>query len=70
MIVAYIYPANSVIGGPIEARNVVKISGNKVIYDKPDQYGFHGCKIENAYLSENLAQLDRELDLQNEDLLN
>ena len=67
MILVYVYPANDVVGGTIEIRNVVKISGNKALFDKVDKYGYMGCRLGGIYISEEQAEQARAFDLRNED---
>lgn len=61
MIKVWVYPANSVIGGPIEERVIVKANDKKVWYDKRDQYGYLGAKRSGVFMTEEQALDEREM---------
>ncbi len=52
----FIYPANSVTGGPIEPRTVVHDDGKRVLYDKKDQYGFIGANKSIVFKTKSAAE--------------
>ena len=62
----FLYPANSVLGGPIEEREVTEVLEFKVIYDKPDQYGYIGAKRSSVYFTRDQAVIAQRIDTEYE----
>lgn len=58
----WVYPANSVIGGPIEERTVIEVLTEAVVYDGYDSYGYFGAKRDNVYFTPEQAEEARDHD--------
>lgn len=57
----YVSQANGIVGGPVEPRVVGQILEKKILYDKPDQYGYEGAKLDGVFETEMAAQMDQIL---------
>lgn len=58
----YVYPADGVIGGTIESREMIFHNEQKVQFDDRDQYGNLGAKLDIVYFTAAQAQKARHLD--------
>ena len=58
----YIYPADSIIGGTIETREVVHWTDRKALFGQRDRYGYLGAKLSTVFLTEDQAINARWLD--------
>ncbi len=54
-MLVYLYPANSVIGGAVEEREVVHIGARKVLFNKVDDNGYIGARRSSVYFTESQA---------------
>lgn len=65
-MLVFIYPADSVIGGAIEEREICHISDTRVLYNNEDQYGYPGARKTCVFFTEGQAEKAREWDLMRE----
>ena len=63
---AYVYPANSVLCGPIEQRFIVRVGHRKVWYDREDKYGYIGSKRDGVFFTYEQAEAARNRDIERE----
>lgn len=55
-ITVWICPADSVIGGPVEARQMSRYSAKKIEYSEVDQYGYVGAKLDFVFFTKEQAE--------------
>lgn len=61
-MLVWVYPADSIVGGTIEPREVVHVTDRKVLYDKEDKYGYIGAKKSGVYFTQEQAEIVKHFD--------
>ena len=62
----YVYPADSVMGGSIESREAIHFTDRKAQFNKEDQHGYLGAKLDCVYFTERQAERAKAYDIAQE----